>query len=118
MNSRKHIGVIVCAFTAVILISCASDPGRGYQVIDERFGDTETLNYEYTNMGLSEEVRDVHFLVNTEITDPAVVKVILPDVGGIHTAAPVEGSAIVQFVTDSEGKVVSYRFVKRAGLGL
>lgn len=103
---------------AAVFFACASNPDRAHQVIDERFGDSEILNYEYTNRGISEEVRDIHYLVNTEIDDPAVVKVSFPDIGGVHAAAPAGGSAIVQFVTDAEGKVVSYRFVKRAGLGL
>ena len=110
--------MIVYVSIAAVFIACASSPDRARQVIDERFGDSETLNYEYTNRGISDEARDIHYLVNTEIDDPSVVKVSFPDIGGVHMAAPVEGSAIVQFVTDAEGKVVSYRFVKRAGLGL
>lgn len=102
----------------LFLLSCASNKNISNQITDDRFGDTETLNYEYTNRGLSTEAKHIHYLVNTEIDDPLVVKVTFPNIGGIHAAAPAEGLAIVQFTSNERGEVLKYRFVKRAGLGL
>jgi hypothetical protein len=107
--------VILCA---LVFLSCATDTGRRYQEIDGRFGDTETLNYEYANKSVTDEVREAHYFVNIEIEDPAIASVTFPEIGDIHTVTPVTGSAIVQFTTDISGKVLSHRFVKRAGVGL
>jgi len=101
----------------IFLLSCASNNITN-QISDDRFGDTETLNYEYTNRGLSPEAKQIHYLVNTEIDDPIVVRVTFPNIKGIHPAVPAEGLAIVQFTSNERGEVLKYRFVKRAGLGL
>ena len=101
----------------IFLLSCASNNITN-QISDDRFGDTETLNYEYTNRGLSPEAKQIHYLVNTEIDDPLVVRVTFPNIKGIHPAVPAEGLAIVQFTSNGRGEVLKYRFVKRAGLGL
>ncbi len=102
----------------IFLLSCASSKNITNQISDERFGDTETLNYEYTNRSLSSEAEQIHYLVNTEIDDPLVVRVTFPNIKGIHPAVPAEGLAIVQFTSNERGEVLKYRFVKRAGLGL
>ena len=115
---NKRILLLLICPLFVLSVSCTSKASRTNQIIDNRFGDTEIMNYEYTNRGLSSEAADIHYLVNTEIDDPSVVSVKFPDIGGVHAAAPAEGYAIVQFTSDANGKMVKYRFVKRAGLGL
>jgi len=118
-QKKSGVAVIfVCLVCVTVLASCASGSGIDFQVSDKKFGDTETLNYEYSNKGLVDDVREDHYLINTEIDDPVVVRVTFPDIKDIHVDAPITGSAIVQFVTDDEGKIISHRFVKRAGVGL
>ena len=119
-NEIKSINILcMTAFSLLLLSSASCSSKKGVtQITDNRFGDTESLNYEYTNDSMSAEARQLHYLINTEIDDPSVISVTFPDVGGVHSAAPAEGSAIVQFTADAYGNVIKYRFVKRAGLGL
>lgn len=117
MRRLNHLLILISSMT-VFLLSCASNKSFTNQVSDDRFGNTETMNYEYTNRGLSTEAKRIHYLVNTEIDDPLVVRVTFPNIKGIHPAVPAEGLAIVQFTSNERGEVLKYRFVKRAGLGL
>jgi hypothetical protein len=117
MKEIKYTALLaVCA--GMFLVSCATEKNTRHQKDDPRFGDTESVNYEYTNKNIVDDVRDAHYLVNVEIEEPAVITVQFPEISGIHADAPVSGSALVRITTDAEGKVLAYSFVKRAGLGL
>jgi hypothetical protein len=110
---------IICAVCfCFMFLSCTADKNMRYQKDDPRFGDTESVNYEYTNKNIAGDVREAHYLVNVEIEEPEIAYVQFPALKDIHIDAPANGSALVIITTDAGGKVLKYEFVKRAGLGL
>jgi hypothetical protein len=114
----KTITPSAAILTALILLSCQSTSISNFQTPEKNFGENETLNYEYANTYYAEEIRNAHFLLNIEIEKPLIIKIELPKMDLLHRSSPICGTAIVKISTDSGGAVVSYTFVKRAGLDL
>lgn len=99
-------------------VSCSTVSISSPQKSDSRFGDTEILNYEYTNKYYVEDIRRSHFLINIEIGKPLIVNIELPKMDPIYINSPITGTAIVRITTDNNGKITNYSFIKKAGLGL
>lgn len=118
MKKRDNCGCIAAVSATLLLLCCASAGTGRLQTTNPKFGDTESANYEYANRSIVDDAREAHYLVNIEIDEPYAAELRFPEMLPVYTASPVEGSVIVRISTDAKGKVSSYTFVKRGGLGL
>lgn len=114
---------IYAAYTSLLITAffypaCSADVVSVLQKPDSRFGETEILNYEYTNRYYIDDIRRNHFLINIEIEKPLIINVRLPEMDPVYMDSPITGSAIVLMTSDRNGKIINYKFIKKAGLGL
>ena len=105
-------------FYIVLLMLFFSCSSSFYQTRDRVSGETEFLNYEYSNLYYSHKLKKEHFLLNIELNKPAVVSLADIDFKAVEWHSPVTGSSIVRVTVDKNGKVITYSVVKYAGAGL
>ncbi|MDA3901352.1 MAG: energy transducer TonB [Spirochaetes bacterium] len=110
----RKLLVLMCTFS-VFAASCSS---RQYQTRDTVAGDSELLNYEYSNHFYSHELRKEHFFLNIELNQPAVIEFAEIDFGMVEIHAPITGSSLVRITVDRSGRVIRYNVLKYAGAGL
>jgi hypothetical protein len=105
-------------FIIILIFAGCASANPGYMQADRLSGDSEILNYEYSNRYFAEQIRKEHFQLNIEIDEPALITINPDDIDDIYSVADIRGDAIVAFKTDENGKIVSYKIKKSAGLGL
>ena len=86
----------------VMFCACASSGIENMQKQDERFGNRETLNYEYTNGQLVPDLKRTHFLINTHIDAPVIISIRLPAVDLLRRSSLMAGSAIVRITSSRD----------------
>ncbi len=102
----------------IFILLLSASCGGNYQIVKPYFGETEILNYEYSNKYFLDDVRSAHFYANINIDKPYSVE--FPDMvfGDIYDLSEVNTSAVTRVYLDSAGRVKSFNFIKRPGLGL
>ncbi|HRX15156.1 MAG TPA: energy transducer TonB [Spirochaetota bacterium] len=99
----------------MLFFSCGSS---FYQTRDNVSGNTEVLNYEYSNLYYSHKLKKEHFSLNIELNKPAVVTLSNIDFKPVERHSPVIGASLVRVTVDKNGRVINYSIVKYAGAGL
>ncbi len=115
MKSKIKIVSWLCSLF-LVLIHCVSCSNQ-LQTRDASQGDTEILNYSYTNEYFKESVRRDHFQIAVTVDSPAVIDFGETDFHPVHVRAGAECSAIVKITVTPAGKVSTLQFVNRAGAG-
>ncbi len=99
----------------VLLVSCSQEK---YQIRDKSHGNTDRLNYDYTNRYYRTKVQKDHFTLALTVVSPVHLTFGQTEFDPVHLRAGAEGGAVVRIEVDRAGRVTSMQFEKRAGAGL
>ncbi len=76
------------------------------------------LNYEDASKKYTIDSIDAHFRIYIDIEKPYIIKSVKYGLDEIYYTSGIEGSAIFRVKINRSGKIVDYRIIKTAGLGL
>lgn len=87
---------------------------------DNVFVESKTgLNYSKTSYNSMNAVIDYHYRINMEIEKPYIISYTpLTDLPPVYGYSGIEGVSVLKVKINNKGKIISYKIVKRAGLGL
>lgn len=115
MTKNIKITVFAVCMMLAILSACSS---TSYQARDKSHGETDLLNYSYTNEYFKKSVQKEHFRLSVSVDSPAIIKFGKPSYNPVHIRAGAEGNAVLRIAVTPGGQVTSIQFIKKAGVGL
>ncbi|MDY6969521.1 MAG: energy transducer TonB [Spirochaetota bacterium] len=82
-----------------------------------RTSDRTILNYEDASRKYTVDNINAHFQIHIEIDKPFIIESAKCEVDDIYKICDIEGIVIYSADIDKTGKIISYKIIKRAGLG-
>lgn len=120
-TSASIILIAILSLAMSSIVNCTSGKtGTRKDVIkrEYRTSGKSLLNYEDAAAQFTIDNIRSHFLVHIEIEKPYIMKSAQYNVDKIYRISGIEGTAIYRVSLSSTGKVLSYKLIKKAGLGL
>jgi TonB family protein len=103
------------SFLLFFILSCT---GVKYQKAEKSHGESDRLNYSYTNDYLKHTVQRDHFLLAITVDSPMLIDFGKAPVDPVHIRAAARGNTVLKVRVSSSGQVQTVQVVKRAGVGL
>lgn len=111
---------IIFMFMNILLFLACTSNDKNVSVLKPEFRTSphSVLNYEDASRSIYEETLNDHYQTRTEVEHPSIIQAVSNTIRTIYLKSEIEGFFIASAEADVHGKIISYKVVKNAGLGL